>query len=163
MKIKLSYDVFYATCIKMAEKIRKYEPNEIIAVTRGGLSASHIIAKQLNLPVGVYFPATKTIAMNTNEYNSKVVFVEDLVAKGRTFDIIYDHMLELSFNPHTFDWMFAPFLVDSNYERTEQFNKKLLTLGMTSYNWIVMPYEEEEKMVEGDRGLFRNGDDQYGK
>jgi len=162
MKISLDFNTFKNICLSMAEEISKYEPNEIIAISRGGLSAAHIIAKYLNLNVGMYFPKEKQLLMSSNKYLSKVVFVEDLVAHGRTFDLLNSHMLELGFTSQTFEWKFAPVLIDGKYIETQDFNDKLITYGLKTNHWIVMPYEEETKMVEGDRGLFRDNTDQYG-
>jgi hypoxanthine phosphoribosyltransferase len=162
MKTMLDYKTFKNICLSMADNMKEYDPHEIIAVSRGGLSASHIIAKHLNIPIGMYSPKTSKILMNTNEYLSRVVFVEDLVAEGRTFELIYNEYSGFGIQ-YQFDWKFAPVLIDGKYQETDTFKEKLITYGIKTQHWIVMPYEEDEKMIEGDRGLNRDGSDQYGK
>ena len=158
MKIQLDHDTFKQLCISMAEVIKLYNPSEIVAVVRGGLSAAHIIAKYLKLPIGVYFPKDGQLVKTTNK--NKFVVVEDLVAHGRTFNKLCSDLLDCCYEC---EWMFAPVLVDSSCFTTLDFKGKLITTGMITSHWIVMPYEEYDMMVEGDRGLFRNGDDKYGK
>jgi hypothetical protein len=33
--------------------------------------------------------------------------------------------------------------------------------GEVAHDWIVMPHEEEDRVVEGDKGLFRDGSNKY--
>ena len=63
------------------------------------------------------------------------------------------------------DWKICPILVDHNYmtNASDEFKDKLLTYGMITQHWIVMPYEDLASTVEGDHGLFRDRSDKYGK
>lgn len=163
MKRKISYEVYHDTCIGMAEEIQKIGCTDLVCVMRGGMSASHIISKHLNMKCGVFFPEESDMKKTTITNNEVIVFIEDLVAKGRTFTLIQEFMkVYVSFKPNT-KWYIAPYLIDEQFEQTEEFKCHLACYGMKTSEWIVMPYENTEKMVEGDRGLFRNGDDQYGK
>lgn len=163
MKIDLPFDFFKSLCIGMAEKIKEYKPDEVVAIIRGGLTPSHIIAKHLNIPIGVYFPKTSTLLIQPESKN--IVFIEDLVATGRTYKQVSDFMLD---HNEEIDWMFAPVLLDSKINENAtlfdpNYMPRLLTYGMKTEHWIVMPYEEHTKVSENDRGLFRDKSDNYGK
>ena len=154
----------------MAEKIKEYNPTHLCCVVRGGMSSTHVIARHLKKEVVCFDPKTETnfARFLTNE-DARLVFIEDLVAKGRTFDIIKSHMKlcsnELSMVKKELDWKICPVLVDHDYmiNSTDDFKDKLLTYGMITKHWIVMPYEDLNATVEGDHGLFRDRSDQYGK
>lgn len=162
MKFKINYEDFYNICICMAEKLKEYNPDEIVCVMRGGMSASHIITKYLNKKCGCFFPE-KNLLYLTNEYSKKIIFIEDLVAKGRTFNQIYNYMIGHNiYHYHKTDWKFAPFLIDDTC-KVDNLNDKLITYGIKTNHWAVMPYEDFDMMKENDRGLFREGNDQYGK
>lgn len=154
MKTKLSYDELFKLSIELADRIKEYMPEvqEVIAVSRGGLTVAHIIAKHLRLPVGLYIPKTHTLV---SEFKN-IVIVEDLVAEGRTFD-----SLQWTMNTHypSKNWLFAPFLIDLKYKGPAQ----LCPHALSTAAWVVFPWEDFDKMQEGDRGLFRNGSDAYGK
>lgn len=137
-------------------KIEAYGFDEIVAVVRGGLTAAHYIAKQLRLPVGVYYPSNDAYStprlILAKKKAGKLLFVEDLVAQGRTHAELYKFMKGF---PEV-DWHFMPVLVDGKYE------KNFLMQCLKTDDWIVFPYEKYDKMQEGDRGLFRMKTDKYG-
>ena len=88
MKRYLSYPEFTALIDAKIEELKEQEFDEVIAVVRGGLTAAHYIAKKLQLPVGVFYPASETRRGKLILENSKhknLLFVEDLVALGRTY------------------------------------------------------------------------------
>lgn len=157
MKVKLDYETYKNFCLCMAEKIREFKADEIIAVMRGGMSAAHIISKHLNLPCGAYFPGNLPGLYITKTTSRRLVFVEDLIAKGRTLKELTDFMQT---NANQCSWSFAPVLIDSRVDLTMP---NILTYGMVTPHWVVMPYEETENVVEGDWGLSRDGSDKYGK
>jgi hypoxanthine phosphoribosyltransferase len=147
-KKQMSYNEFKTICLDIAEKYKDQNIDEIVAVTRGGLSAAHIIAKKLRKQVGFYFPS-KGLYVPFGE-PKKVLIIEDLVAKGRTWENI-----KINF-PTDIEYSFCAVLIDSNYD-----NKDNLDYGIKSSEWIVFPYEEFEESTEGDRGLFRDGSGLY--
>jgi len=137
-------------------ELEKMEFDEVVAVVRGGLTAAHYLAKQLRLPVGVYYPSNDAYStprlMLAKKKSDKLLFVEDLVAFGRTYNELKRFMKGF---PEV-EWHFMPVLVDKAYEG----DFKLQTLKTD--DWIIFPYENSDKMQEGDRGLFRVGTDVYG-
>lgn len=156
MKRFITYEEMTALLDEQIPKIEAYGFDEIVAVVRGGLTAAHYIAKQLRLPVGVYYPSNDAYStprlMLAKKKANKLLFVEDLVAQGRTHAELYKFMKGF---PEV-DWHFMPVLVDGKYE------KNFLMQCLKTDDWIVFPYEKYDKMQEGDRGLFRMKTDKYG-
>lgn len=156
MKRFITYEEMTALLDEQIPKIEAYGFDEIVAVVRGGLTAAHYIAKQLRLPVGVYYPSNDAYStprlMLAKKKANKLLFVEDLVAQGRTHAELYKFMKGF---PEV-DWHFMPVLVDGKYE------KNFLMQCLKTDDWIVFPYEKYDKMKEGDRGLFRMKTDVYG-
>lgn len=154
----MDYEEFTGILDRCIEKIKESgkQYDEVIAVVRGGMTAAHYIAKELRLPVGVYFPGQKQYSLVLNNHRSNtILFVEDLVAKGRTFTEIEQHMKGAAWE--TTNWDFLPVLVDASFQGDFPLQ------GLKTDEWIVFPYEKMEKMTEGDRGLFREGTDVYAK
>ncbi len=156
MKRFITYEEMTALLDEQIPKIEAYGFDEIVAVVRGGLTAAHYIAKQLRLPVGVYYPSNDAYStprlILAKKKAGKLLFVEDLVAQGRTHAELYKFMKGF---PEV-DWHFMPVLVDGKYE------KNFLMQCLKTDDWIVFPYEKYDKMQEGDRGLFRMNSDVYG-
>lgn len=156
MKRFITYEEMTALLDEQIPKIEAYGFDEIVAVVRGGLTAAHYIAKQLRLPVGVYYPSNDAYStprlILAKKKAGKLLFVEDLVAQGRTHAELYKFMKGF---PEV-DWHFMPVLVDGKYE------KNFLMQCLKTDDWIVFPYEKYDKMQEGDRGLFRMKTDKYG-
>lgn len=156
MKRFISYEQMTELLDKQLPKIEAYSFDEIVAVVRGGLTAAHYIAKQLRLPVGVYYPSNDAYSspriMLAKKKANRLLFVEDLVAQGRTFTELNNFMKGFP----DVEWHFMPVLVDGKYE--EDFALQCLK----TEDWIVFPYEKFDKMQEGDRGLFRMKTDTYG-
>lgn len=156
MKRFITYAEMTALLDEQIPKIEEYGFDEIVAVVRGGLTAAHYIAKQLRLPVGVYYPSNDAYStprlIPAKKKAGKLLFVEDLVAQGRTYAELSKFMKGF---PEV-EWHFMPVLVDGKYE--ENFPLQCLKTD----DWIVFPYEKYDKMQEGDRGLFRMNTDKYG-
>lgn len=152
-KTYLEYKDLKRMLLEKIPLLEELNINEIIAVSRGGITIAHILGKALNLKVGYLFPDKKEIYFN-NPSNKHILIVEDLIAEGRTTKIIKKMMDEKYSDIH---YTYMPFLVDANY-KDKDYDIKV----MRSSEWIVFPWEEFEKMNEGDRGLFRDGTDSYG-
>lgn len=152
----ISYEEMTRLLDEKIPEIRECGYDEIVAVVRGGLTAAHYIAKQLRLPVGVYFPSNDAYStprlILSKKKADKLLFVEDLVAQGRTYNELFNFMRNF---PST-NWSFLPVLVDGNYESDFHYQ------CMKTTDWVVFPYEKPDMTKEGDRGLFRIGSDVYG-
>ena len=154
MKRFLTYEEMTDLLDKQIPYINSLKYDEIVAVVRGGLTAAHYIAKQVRLPVGVFYPANdenEARLILAKKSTKRILIVEDLVAEGRTYKEIFTFM-----KGQQLSWNFLPVLVDSKYETN--FHLQCLKTS----DWIVFPYENYDKMNEGDRGLFRNKTDSYG-
>lgn len=161
MKFYLEYEQMKAMCLSIADSLRKsFLPDEIVGIARGGLTPAVIIAKELRLPLGVFYTGTtekesELILTSPYKPEKRIVFVEDIVARGRTFRAVGRHMRTY----HTdIAWTFVPIVVDGHIDMPEIF-----FYGMKTKHWVVMPWEDVDKMKEGDRGLFRERSDAYGK
>lgn len=176
-KVFLEYKDLKNICCSIADKIKRDEEKpftEIVAVTRGGLTAAHIFAKQLGLDVGLFLPKPYQISLNNDvTADTKLLVVEDLVAQGRTYNEIKEFfrilnesvknemlqdMVDSDVPVFEIEWEFCPILIDEGYKNKDEFKY----YGYTSENWVVFPYEDSDKVVIGDRGLHRDGSDQYG-
>lgn len=125
--------------------------DEVVVVSRGGITIGHIIAKELKLQVGILYPAKNEIAF-FDPHCKNILIIEDLVAQGRTTKIIHKVMNKYAHKKY----YYMPFLVDANY-KVHDFHDSF----MVSEDWIVFPWEENDSVVEGDRGLFRDKTDSY--
>lgn len=154
-KITLTYDRMTAILDEMIPELRQRGYDEVVAVVRGGMTAAQYIAKQLRLPVGVYYPSNDVYhtprLMTCKRKVDRLLFVEDLIAKGRTKDEL-DHFMR-GFEGVAYD--FLPLVVDAHYVGHVDL------YGMRTERWVVFPYEKPAEVVVGDRGLFRDGSDQY--
>jgi hypoxanthine phosphoribosyltransferase len=177
-KIQMEWTEFKGWCRKLSADILAFDPDFLVAVPRGGMTPAHVIAKMLGKKVGFYNPVydIKDVRWMQNLWlppvpkGKKVVkisFVEDLVATGRTFDEVRKYMNQLRRMakeipvPYEFEWNFNVILADKkyNYQRWDG----MLNVACVSEDWVVFPWEDFDLVVDGDRGLFRNGDDSYGK
>lgn len=150
----MGYETYKKICLRLAEQIMIDNCNVLVAVNRGGLSAAHIIAKKLRMEVRLYDPITGFVGPEPPD-NDKIAFIEDLVATGRTYDTIETLMRRRS----KADWKMYAVLVDRSYD----VKCKKISYGIMETAWIVFPYEELNNVTQDDRGLFRDGSDQYGK
>lgn len=153
MKVKLEYQMLYDICSHISEKISNQNIDEIIAISRGGITAAHIVSKQLRLPVGYFIPKNNKLILN-NENSTNIVFIEDLIAKGRTYNLV-DNFMKINY-PQIL-YQFIPIVVDVNSPITPNI------YGIKTDSWIVFPYEDYNKTKEKDWGLFRNNTDKYSK
>lgn len=161
MKRQLSYDGFRNLCLSIADAARDEGFTEVVATMRGGMSAAHIIAKELRLPVAVWYPGKPNDVITTvNAKPGKYLFIEDLIAEGRTY--AQWRLLAARLRGAGFTVEFAPVIIDAKWaEANEKWIPKYY--GMIAEDWIVFPYEDFTKMEEGDRGFFRDNTDTYGK
>ena len=155
MKEQLNYTEYRRICLNMAQQAKQYKPVEVVAVMRGGMSAAHIIAKELNLPCGAYFPDLREFKSARDSFSGTILFIDDLVAEGRTYEDLREYYHK--YMPKA-TVIFGAVLVDKKYKGCEPH-----IIGFKSSDWIVFPYEDYEKVAEGDRGLFRHGTDKYNR
>jgi hypoxanthine-guanine phosphoribosyltransferase len=141
----------------------------LFAIARGGMTFGHLVSQRLNLPLGILYPATARLGISRMHPDCQVssmptenavfVYLEDVIAEGRTFSQIMDWHKRIHGDYVTAE--FVPVVVDHKVDLSirEQVN----IFGMVTGDWIVFPYEDPARMVECDRGLFRDGTSQASK
>jgi hypoxanthine phosphoribosyltransferase len=153
------YEKFKEEAVAMARRIKVsfFNPTAIVCVVRGGFVPSAIMAKVLGVPCGCWYPKTDTLAIE--EGHSNILVVEDLIAKGRT----YERALTSS-SLNKFTWKYAPCLIDKKFlDETDLDMSYIIDCMKISDEWYVFPWEDINMAKEGDRGLFRDKTDSYGK
>jgi len=115
MKLYLTYDILKDICLHLVDKVKDNKFDEVVAISRGGLTAAHIIAKELRLPIGFFIPNKNQLILN-NENSKKILVIEDLIAKGRTYSLFKDYMFN---NYKKIDFIYVPIIIDKDYENNE--------------------------------------------
>jgi len=67
----------------MLLQIKKFEPDEIVAVNRSGFSYAMWASQMLKLPLGAYWPKTNRLVVE--DTSKRVVFVDDNILQGSTY------------------------------------------------------------------------------
>ena len=139
-QVFLSYHDIHTDCIELAKKIkRKYKPEKLILISRGGLIPGSIIANYLGIQ-DVDVIALKTYADRKRSKEIKVykriksekklVVIDDLVDSGETAKIVKEMM------PN------SKFVV--LYAKTS--GKKQADLHLYNFkdsDWLVFPWEQD--------------------
>lgn len=153
MKVYLPFEFMKDICLSLADRIKaEFSPTNIVSISRGGNVPATIISKRLRMPLNFYDTSSSEIS-KFPLLGERLIFIEDLVAQGRTYRQVCSTMSKL-FNT---EWEYCPIIVDGNSILDFHF------YGIKTHEWMVMPWEEYEGVIEGDRGLFREGNDVYGK
>jgi hypoxanthine phosphoribosyltransferase len=160
----MTYDELKANADKLHDKIEAEIEGDyqLVAVSRGGVTLAHRIAVRSGRPLNFYSPKTNTLAWPPRL--KTLVFIEDLVALGRTHTQVKDMMGCWYRDTYTENqnWFFCPLIVDAKFAAQNQ-PLPFKIYGSVESDWIVFPYEDYEKVHEGDHGLFRDGSGKYGK
>ena len=138
-QVFLSYHDIHTDCIELAKKIKKYKPEKLILISRGGLIPGSIIANYLGIQ-DVDVIALKTYADRKRSKEIKVykriksekklVVIDDLVDSGETAKIVKEMM------PN------SKFVV--LYAKTS--GKKQANLHLYDFkdsDWLVFPWEQD--------------------
>lgn len=152
MKRVMTYGELKQLADEIANKIRASLPTpgseyNLIAISRGGVTAAHRIAYVLGKPLNYWSPKDGLAYLASDSVPT--FFVEDLVAKGRTLTLVQERFKGC-------DIRYCPLVVDHDYAQ-EHSTDAFFTYGIVSKDWIVFPYEDETRVVEKDWGLFRDG------
>lgn len=155
-KVELTWDEFKDCCRELADRIKnKYsDPDSktaIVGINRGGMIPAVVIAKMLRMEVIPWTPKKYIQYSEIRDYDV-LIFIDDLYAEGRTYR---RYLEEVKYLRH--DTCFMTILMDG-----KAYNPKV-TFSMRTNDWIVFPWEDFDAVTAGDRGLFREGTDVYGK
>lgn len=155
-KTELSYADFKIVCMKLAEDIREaHAPDRVVCISRGGLSAAHIIAKVLNVPVAfiAFYKPGVCESLGIENNGSKYIVVDDMLDQGRTIKLVREYVNKEY--PHS-NFVYAV-VARVGTSRDVDY------IGIdVEDEWIVMPNEQAEKVVIGDKNLFSEGSSRYG-
>jgi hypoxanthine phosphoribosyltransferase len=157
---QLSYNELKAIAKDVAKYIdTKKVDCELVAVTRGGLTFAHLVAYNLAKPLHFFNPKLgQLILADDISLHSHFIFLEDLIAEGRTFRLISDYMNSGDWHA---SWEMIPVVLDS--KAPPDIQDRVNTYGIRTDDWIVFPHEDIEHTREGDRGLFREGTSENAK
>lgn len=149
MKVDIGYESYHQYCAAMADDIVNWGADELVTIMRGGQFACHIISKITKLETGVIYPKHDKFQL-INQSAKKIVFVEDMISTGRTYDYLVDFMKPYS----NIEWKIAPVFLDGDVNESDYPN--LLTYGFKSKHWVVLPYEDREVLREDIREYHRD-------
>jgi len=160
MKHQMTYAELQKIAYAIAEDIKARITNPyLFAVVRGGMTLAQLVGYKLAMPVGTYYPASGQSLHPSRNYAEPVerdatyVYLEDVIATGRTVQCIHAHM---KWAPDTLNYEIYPAVIDSRYDGGD-FAHIAQSTALITPNWVVFPYEEMDRVVEGDHGLFRDG------
>jgi hypoxanthine phosphoribosyltransferase len=150
---QISYDELKIIAKNVAKSIStKGGTYRLVAVARGGLTFAQLVSYYLSKPLEFFIPAySEMTGSDYWEMYTHFIFLEDVIAEGRTFRIIDDYVTRQGLP----SWEMIPVVLDSNAPADIQ--DRVNTYGMKTSDWIVFPHEDVAHTVEGDRGLFRAG------
>lgn len=164
--IRLDYPTYKAFVLAMADEIAKWQPDELVCIMRGGMSASHIISRHLKLPVGVYYPE-QNFLYKAKADSTKLVFIEDVISKGKTYNELYERLKppygsdlsryntfgysssDVGVPGYFFDWKFATVIVDGKIDLKDLPEaENRVIYGLKTNHWLVEPYNETDYKYE---------------
>lgn len=150
----------YSELVEFAETLAKELPSNanLVAIARGGLTLGHLVANRLAKPLHVFSPGltfdlafSHTCDVTKLDHSGPYVFLEDLLAQGRTYYTLKRFCDYVGLT----NWLYVPIVVDEAAPRDIIENTPWFWLKTSE--WVVFPWERNEDVVEGDRGLFRQG------
>lgn len=154
-KYEVPYEEFKAVCLELVESFKMFKPDVIVCVARGGMTAAHIVAKAMNLPVAFvanYDGYMTSMGLYPRTQKTAIV-IDDMADQGRTLDKVRDYLTE--------DFEGIKFYYSAVYRVGTYTNIDLIGRVVVD-KWLVMPNEESCKVTVGDKNLFSEGNSQYG-
>jgi len=129
---------------------------DLVAVVRGGLTPAHYIGRRLGKEILFFHPATCVLTsssgmVNLDHQHRPFVLVEDVISLGRTLDVVRQ-----AFNGRS--WHFFALVCDAGSCSQLSAN---VTAGIICNEWVCFPWEDPAKILEGEREMFRSGQNEY--
>ncbi|MBP2299231.1 phosphoribosyltransferase [Azospirillum picis] len=135
----LSWEEYEHHCLKLAEMVLPYNPTEVIAVARKGLIPAFLIANVLKRKVGFWYPTeNKLCSFN----NTRLLFVDDMMARGRTYLRLKECFPDL-------DYRLATVFIDHECPYRPDY------YSFVAHDWIIAPFSKREDSIPGVRRDFR--------
>lgn len=159
-KFLINYETFLSGTRSLADSILdSFEPSVVLAIPRGGLSFGHVLSLEFGTRLNLFdLQSTDeelTIFLKSFTRNN-IVIADDSIGTGATFSRVSAIMSKTNIS-----WRYATFYVDGGVNLRD---KKYYPVQcvMQTHQWVVMPWEDPDKIEIGDQGsLFRNGTDPY--
>ena len=142
VKIYVGYKEVYDLCRKLANKVKFWQPDSLVAITRGGLVPTGILAQMLNIKdikvisLSSYDGELRKEPQLINNLdisrNQKILFIDDILDSGETIKFIKN------LYPNFINIRFATIYAkeQSNYMELLDYEPYI-----TSNHWIVFPWE----------------------
>ena len=144
------YQLTYNDLQVVAQHIVASIPRDcsLVAILRGGSALGQLVAYYTAKPLHVFYPSIGEVYPPLPP-GSLPVFIEDVVAQGRTYNIVAAKFQ---------DFLFAPAVIDAGmYPLTNSI------VSLVTKTWVVFPHENFDLTLAGDRGMFRDGTSQNSK
>jgi len=148
--IKLSYEIIRDLCIDFA-KNQKEKDMYYIAISRGGITAAHIISQYLKVDLLYYIPDVTDI--NSFPKDKPLCFIDDTISpEGRTYRKLFNLLMDR-------EWYIYVLLQDGQ----SLLDNKNIYYGIKSNIWINFPWRPNDTDITIEsKGRFRDGTDNYG-
>lgn len=121
--------------MSMVDAIAKYNPDEIVAVSRSGFSYAMWAAQILKLPLGAYWPENYLLVFGKNRKPKRIVFVDDNILQGTTFNNTKEIMQTSEMKD--IEWKWA--VLFSDWHTPESIRNEII-------QGVRLPYFAEEPM-----------------
>lgn len=158
--LPIDWKTYHTLARKVAATIlsQKNQPNQIVAISRGGLTFGHILSDLLAIPVSTISIQSYTDIQTQGEVkiteplktpilNKHVVLVDDVADSGKTLQRAINHLNE--FKPKSI-LTITLFYKKHSIIRPDIFAKQ-------SNKWIIFPYEVAEMICLITKKMTREG------
>lgn len=160
--LPLSWDLYLSQIHTLAEKILSLpdKPQEIVAISRGGLTIGHILSDMLRLPIWTISIQSYSDLQNQGEIkilgklqtsikNKHVLLVDDVSDTGKTFVRAMEYLN--GFKPTNITTCAAYYKPHSVYKPD--------VYAAETDKWILFPYEPIESITVFVKKLQKEGKD----
>ena len=161
MKTRLEWKEYKSALLNFADEYRgKFD--KLYGISRKGMVPATMLAIEWGMELGVCRMVDDGCIIDNSKYSfgartkifpdyfAKCLFVDDVVAEGRTIKRVRE----------TFQGCKYLTIVQDTGAK-EEADYGLMTCDKKE--WIVFPWERFEKVKDQDRGLYREGTDSYGQ
>ena len=154
--LKISWEKLYKDCVTLSQKAREAEPDEIVAISRGGVVMGRLLSDFLSLPMSNISMQSYVGTMQTKEpeivagltkniTGKTILLVDDVADTGKTFKKAVPYMESLGAKKV---YAVAPYVKPHAIFSPDFWIEKI-------GSWIVFPYEVWEVQEEMEK-MFGN-------
>jgi len=132
IKRPMSHSEMECYLFNLIEKVKYFNPDEIVGINRGGMSYGTWIAHILDLPLGMYIRKGNRL-MLTNESSKRLMLIDDNIISGETFTEVKNY-----FDTTDYIWKFGVLFSDS-IETPEVFKQQIISGTDLNYFATTVP------------------------